>query len=211
MKSTIQPQRGGNLPSSHIESLHAIEDKYWWFEGRVNWVCHLIGRWAKCIDSHAGIYADLGCGTGAFAQRLASTFSFDEVILADRDPALLQSAQRFKNMPICPKIRVCSIDLGSSFVLSVAPDIITCLDVVEHIEGDQEFITRIAKALAPNGLVVLSAPAHPVLFSPWDEELVTTDDTRHPASGSFFTMQGSRWLTYVICGHSFFPPPLAVS
>ena len=48
-------------------------------------------------------------------------------------------------------------------------DTILYVDVLEHIEDDRGELERAARHLAPGGAIVLLCPAHPWLFSPFDE------------------------------------------
>jgi SAM-dependent methyltransferase len=50
-------------------------------------------------------------------------------------------------------------------------DTILYVDVLEHIEDDREELVRSAARLRPGGHVVVLAPAHQALFSPFDKAL----------------------------------------
>ena len=50
-------------------------------------------------------------------------------------------------------------------------DLVTLLDVIEHIEDDHGFLAEIADAMRPGAQLVVTVPALPQLWSPWDEEL----------------------------------------
>jgi SAM-dependent methyltransferase len=45
------------------------------------------------------------------------------------------------------------------------------LDVLEHIEDDRAELARVARHLAPRGALIVLAPAHPFLFSPFDRAI----------------------------------------
>lgn len=47
-------------------------------------------------------------------------------------------------------------------------DAILYIDVLEHIRDDREELARAAAVLAPGGALVVLAPAHPALYSPFD-------------------------------------------
>jgi SAM-dependent methyltransferase len=48
-------------------------------------------------------------------------------------------------------------------------DGLLALDVIEHLDDDQAAVKRLAKLVRPGGLVVISVPALPELFSDFDE------------------------------------------
>ncbi len=50
-------------------------------------------------------------------------------------------------------------------------DTILYIDVLEHIEDDATELKRAASLLRPNGRIIVLAPAHPWLFSPFDEAI----------------------------------------
>jgi len=50
-------------------------------------------------------------------------------------------------------------------------DTLLYVDVIEHIEGDQEEIQRAVKLLGPGGQLVVLAPAHQYLFTPFDKSI----------------------------------------
>ncbi|MBI2009612.1 MAG: methyltransferase domain-containing protein, partial [Candidatus Chisholmbacteria bacterium] len=47
-------------------------------------------------------------------------------------------------------------------------DVITCLDVLEHIETDRQALGTIKKLLKSGGYAIITVPAYPWLFSYWD-------------------------------------------
>jgi SAM-dependent methyltransferase len=50
-------------------------------------------------------------------------------------------------------------------------DVVTLLDVLEHIEDDRGFLGELVGAMRPDATLVLTVPAVPALWSPWDEQL----------------------------------------
>jgi SAM-dependent methyltransferase len=50
-------------------------------------------------------------------------------------------------------------------------DTILYIDVIEHIENDQEELTRAASHLAPGGHLIILVPAHQSLYTPFDKAI----------------------------------------
>jgi len=50
-------------------------------------------------------------------------------------------------------------------------DVVTLLDVIEHVEDDQGFLTDVVQNMRSGAQLVVTVPALPVLWSQWDAEL----------------------------------------
>ncbi|HKC01672.1 MAG TPA: bifunctional 2-polyprenyl-6-hydroxyphenol methylase/3-demethylubiquinol 3-O-methyltransferase UbiG [Sphingomicrobium sp.] len=95
---------------------------------------------------------DVGCGAGLLSESLArlgakvtGIDAAPEVIAVARDHATGMGLE---------------IDYRAADVLDVEGqfDLITCMEVIEHVAEPQAFITALAKRLASNGLLILSTP-----------------------------------------------------
>ena len=51
------------------------------------------------------------------------------------------------------------------------PGFVTLLDVLEHQEDDAQFIGGLVAKMEPGSVLLLTVPALPKLWSPWDEAL----------------------------------------
>lgn len=49
--------------------------------------------------------------------------------------------------------------------------VVTLLDVVEHVEDDRAFLSGVIEAMDDGARLVVTVPAQPVLWSSWDEQL----------------------------------------
>ena len=52
-------------------------------------------------------------------------------------------------------------------------DLVTGFDVLEHIEDDRTALRDIVQTLKPGGLLMLTVPAHPWMWSVYDEHMQT--------------------------------------
>ncbi len=102
---------------------------------------------------------DVGCGLGN-TSRLLIDLGYSNIIAIDPsvdDPTL--DKKYFKK-----------ITLKEFVHQNPDPfDLVLCLNVIEHIQNDQEFFTNLTQLLKSNGWLFLATPAHPILFSYRDE------------------------------------------
>lgn len=91
---------------------------------------------------------DVGCGTGAWLNRLAES-GFTNLSGIDRE---------ITNIP--SRFRVTRVDLnaGSWSPLVGTFDVITVIEVIEHIENLGSLMSGIRRHLAPGGCVILTTP-----------------------------------------------------
>lgn len=102
---------------------------------------------------------DVGCGDGVFFPILSrwGTVSGIEI---DRD--LVSDAVR-------ERYDVFHEALGSRVYAGMRFDLITALDVIEHVEDDASALREVATMLAPSGYLVLTVPAFKSLWDEHDE------------------------------------------
>jgi 2-polyprenyl-6-hydroxyphenyl methylase/3-demethylubiquinone-9 3-methyltransferase len=95
---------------------------------------------------------DVGCGAGLLAEPLARLGA--KVTAVDAAPGLIAAAElhaRCQELDI--DYRVAAVE-----ELSGAFDLVTSLEVVEHVAEPAAFIRALAARLAPGGLLILSTP-----------------------------------------------------
>ncbi len=164
--SEINTEKLPKIPQHHFNSLKKIEEGYWWYEGRIIWASKFILNWLeKNHFTDPTYYADLGCGTGGFGLAIKNKFDMEDVVLVDNNPDALNKISK----AACSN--VLALDLETDFSLPFHPNLITCMDVIEHLKEDDLFLSRLFKILKPGGLLVISTAAHPFLYSSWDKKL----------------------------------------
>lgn len=143
------------------ERMYRFEDTYWWFTARRGLITTLLSD----LYPRTGQLniLDIGCGTGAMLDELAP---FGSVVGADFSPEAL---------------RFCR-SRGSSYPLTRADvrrlpfadntfDIVTAMDIVEHIDDDKAACAEVRRVLKPGGRLFATVPAFPSLWSEHDEAL----------------------------------------
>ena len=95
---------------------------------------------------------DVGCGAGLLAEPLARLGA--RVTAIDAAPELITVAREHAAR------QGLEIDYCASAVESITGwfDLITALEVIEHVADPQSFIQALAERLAPGGLMILSTP-----------------------------------------------------
>lgn len=103
---------------------------------------------------------DAGGGEGAFAYFVARKFPAWTVVVADNSPETIERAQGIRAALRLDNLDVRDVDL-CVFDEKGAYDVIVCSDVLEHIEDDALVVRRLAGALKPGGVVILTSPGVP--------------------------------------------------
>ena len=95
---------------------------------------------------------DVGCGAGLLAEPLARLGA--KVTAVDAAPELIEVAQQHAEG------QGLAIDYRAVGVESVVGqfDLVTSMEVIEHVANPQSFIDSLAARLAPGGLLILSTP-----------------------------------------------------
>ena len=95
---------------------------------------------------------DVGCGAGLLAEPLARLGA--AVTAIDAAPELIEAAREHSaRQGLEIDYRAAAIEtIGGQF------DLVTSLEVIEHVADPQAFLIALAKRLAPGGLMILSTP-----------------------------------------------------
>lgn len=149
-----------NLEEYH--KMHALESSYWWFQGRRKLILDTLAKHVRADSAERPVILDIGCGTGMMLedlQRMGSATGLDFSMVA-----LEYCRQRGID-------RLGRADVRYLPVKSNSVDIITALDLVEHIEDDHGLMNEFFRVLKPGGIAVMSVPAHKNLWSGHDVAL----------------------------------------
>ncbi|MBI3426023.1 MAG: class I SAM-dependent methyltransferase [Acidobacteria bacterium] len=185
----------GVMRPSNYEVLFDVEDAHWWFVGRRAIVfalieqalgtplgTHRFQRAASASDGikasvptpdsfrqlpspHAGSGAypgqilDIGCGTGATMDHLQRFGTVQGIDLFDLP--LRFSRQRGHQRVLCASATELPF-ATSSF------DLVTALDVIEHLDDDVGGLREIRRVLKPGAPAVIFVPAFQALWGPND-------------------------------------------
>lgn len=137
------------------------------FAKATNWKSYFAAR----VRPHLGAEVlEVGAGFGGTTKILCDGTQRRWVCL-EPDPQLtatLQNAVATGELPACCQARVGTLtDLDASECY----DAILYMDVLEHIEDDRGEVERAAAHLKQGGKLIVLAPAHQWLFSPFDQSI----------------------------------------
>ena len=138
-----------------------VEKDHWFYRGKRIFVRAWIRRMMPA--SQGKVLLDCGCGTGIFASAMEDIF---QVIGMDDHEEALSYARKNLVRGNCIQGSATQIPMDDATV-----DVITLLDVLEHIPDDRKTLAEIYRVLKPKGLLILTVPASPALWSEWDEVL----------------------------------------
>ncbi|HEX8599142.1 MAG TPA: class I SAM-dependent methyltransferase [Chloroflexia bacterium] len=138
-----------------------IEDKHWWFVGRRRIFLDILDKYLpKPAGGRPRRILDMGCGTGTMLNYL-SRYGRAEGIDADEE------AVRF-----CHERGITQVRQVSALPLPFEDDtfdLVTALDVIEHIEDDLGTLRELYRVLRPGGTLLMSVPAYKFLWGAQDE------------------------------------------
>jgi len=142
----------------YFQQIFKCEKEHWWYRGRrelLKWVV------APLVTTNRSKILDVGCGGGYTLDLLTA---FGDVNGADISPQAVAHCRDngFENTILVEENRPLPF-IKNNF------DLITCLDVLEHIHDDQNCLLDIKRILAPSGYLVLFVPALHILWSKLDD------------------------------------------
>lgn len=144
--------------------MHALENHYWWFQGRRRVILTLLDQLLQQpgFQARTARMLDVGCGTG--------------MLLADLKQRGFASGLDFSPVALqyCRERKLCDLaqaDVKNLPIQSASVDIVLALDLVEHIPDDVGLLSEFQRILRPGGIGVFSVPAHKNLWSNHDVAL----------------------------------------
>jgi SAM-dependent methyltransferase len=142
-----------------FQGLARHEDGHFWFESRNALITWAVQRYFPKMKH----FLEIGCGTGFVLRGINRVVP--DLQLEGTDiytEGLVFAQQRV------PSAQFFQMD-GQQIPFNQEFDVIGAFDVIEHIEGDETVLQQIAKALKPEGGLMLTVPQHRFLWSHIDE------------------------------------------
>ena len=189
------------MQSHHYPILYEVEETHWWYVGRRRIIQYLVEKIRTTLNTPNPKILDVGCGTGANLKMLAAHGRAEGV---DISPQAVE---------FCRERGLETVRLGAAEQLpyeSGSFDLVTALDVVEHLDDDVAGLREMRRVLSRDGRVLLFVPAFMFLWGVQDD--VSNHRRRYTLPGLLKAVEAAgfavEWSSYAnIC---FFLPVLAV-
>jgi SAM-dependent methyltransferase len=140
--------------------MYEVEGKHWWFIGRRKIIASFVERICRDLGKRKPRILDVGCGTGANLQML-SNFGIAEGV----DVSI-------EALDFCRARGLATVKQGAAEALpyeDASFDLVTGLDVVEHLDDDVAGLKEMRRVLRPRGRALLFVPAFMFLWGVQDD------------------------------------------
>jgi SAM-dependent methyltransferase len=141
------------------EEYTRIQDEHWWFAGRRRIIGSVLSRRLPPSGDGGVRILDVGCGTGT---NLTELSRFGRVEGVDTESAAVEFCRS----------RGWSVGLSAGVGLPFDDgsfEVVTLLDVIEHVDEDRALLAEARRVLAPNGIVLITVPAYNWMWGRQDE------------------------------------------
>ena len=145
------------MEERELKALLAADEHHWWYRGRRLVIRAELDRLP--LPSEARVL-DAGCGSGRTLQELRDYGEVAGIELSE----LAAAHARGRELGEVRVGRVESLPWADGSF-----DLVTCLDVLEHIADDGAALREIRRVTKPGGWLLLTVPAYPSLWSTHDE------------------------------------------
>jgi len=121
----------------------------------------------KYLPQSPGVALDVGCSSGFFIREVRRELPSTPVIAADYIAGPLH-----KLAASLPGVPLLQFDLRTCPLPSASLAAIVCLNVLEHIDRDEQALGQMHRILQPGGIAHVEVPAGPSCYDIYDEHLM---------------------------------------
>jgi len=162
--NTVKSSLPREMQQHTYSIMHRVEETHWWFVGRRKIIESFLERVCAELKASSGKgplnILDVGCGTGANLEMLSQFGNTEGVDV---------SAEALE---FCRARGLQQVKEGAAEALPYENgsfDLVTGLDVVEHLDDDVAGLKEMRRVLRPDGKVVLFVPAFMFLWGVQDD------------------------------------------
>lgn len=149
----VAPERMGR---DELAAMIAADDRHWWYRGRRRVLRATLDR--LVLPSRCRIL-DAGCGSGRTLDELATYGDARGIDVSELSVAATRERGHDAHVAAAEELPF----PDDSF------ELVTCLDVIEHTDDDRTVLRELRRVATPGGVLVITVPAHPSLWSAHDE------------------------------------------
>jgi len=188
------------MDSTYEQKYHAIEDSYWWFLARRDYLRRTMRRYR--IPTDAAIL-EVGCSGGPLLAELKDA-GYTNLRGLDVSPTAIDRAK--------------SRGLDNLFVMDATKpdfpdntfDLLIASDILEHLQQPQPALAQWCRILKPGGLAIILVPAFMFLWTEHDEVNRHFHRYTRPDLVAAVRQQGFDIVTSSYWNMTLFPPVAAV-
>jgi SAM-dependent methyltransferase len=140
--------------------MYQLEGSHWWFVGRRRIIAGFMKRVVSSLKLDRPEILDVGCGTGANLELLGTFGSAQGVDVSS------------EALSFCRRRGIAAVKEGQAEALPYEKnsfDVVTALDVVEHLDDDVTGLKEMYRVLRPGGRALLFVPAFNFLWGVQDD------------------------------------------
>ncbi|HEX7722292.1 MAG TPA: methyltransferase domain-containing protein [Pyrinomonadaceae bacterium] len=140
--------------------MYQVEEHHWWFMGRRKIIEGFVAAACRDLGKLKPRILDVGCGTGANLQMLAQHGAAEGVDVSN------------EALEFCRARGLSKVKEGAAEALpyeDASFDLVTGLDVVEHLDDDVAGLKEMRRVLRPRGRALLFVPAFMFLWGVQDD------------------------------------------
>ena len=189
------------MQAHHYPILYEVEESHWWYCGRRKIIQTFVERIRARMKTSNPRILDVGCGTGANLKMLGLLGQAEGVDISDQA------------VEYCKRRGLGSVKLGAIEDLPYEDqsfDIITALDVLEHLDDDVAGLQEMRRVLRPDGRLLLFVPAFMFLWGVQDDVSHHRRRYRLPALKKLLEEGGFEVERSSYANFTFFVPVLIV-
>jgi len=142
------------MHANAFDQLARLESDHWWFRGRRAVYLDVL---RGALRSKPRMALDLGTGSGGWLPALSELAERVVAVEPDAEVAALARGRGGAQVIVAGATQL-------PFADDVC-ELVTAFDVLEHLEDDLGALREVRRVLAPGGILALSVPAHPWLYS----------------------------------------------
>jgi SAM-dependent methyltransferase len=148
------------LPEGMHHYLEPMQERSFWYRGRNRIIQSLVARYCSGAES----FLEVGCGSGFVLSGLRAVLPKARLVASEIYlHGLPYAAQRVAAPAEFIQADCLALPYDGEF------DALGAFDVLEHIERDADALIEMRRVLKPGGVLLLTVPQHPWLWSRIDE------------------------------------------